>query len=89
MSTLMVRAAFKVERTCRNSIRKVRSTTELCATGEQLTLEYVEENKVTMTYKIEWTPSDTRWASRYVAFKDMRLILRFVASLVDGTPIWQ
>ena len=42
-----------------------------------------------MTYKIEWTPSDTRWASRYVASKVTILITRSVALLADGTPIWQ
>ncbi|CAF4354712.1 unnamed protein product, partial [Rotaria sordida] len=24
------------------------------------------ENKVTMTYEVEWASSETRWASRYV-----------------------
>ncbi|CAF3411127.1 unnamed protein product [Rotaria socialis] len=35
-----------------------------------------EENKVTMTYEVEWTPSETRWASRwdtYLAMTDVQI----------------
>lgn len=35
-----------------------------------------EENQVTMTYEVEWRPSDTRWASRwdtYLAMSDVQI----------------
>jgi hypothetical protein len=27
---------------------------------------FLGENKIIMSYEVEWTPSETRWASRYV-----------------------
>ncbi len=31
---------------------------------------FLEENQITMTYEVEWTPSETRWASRYVVYNN-------------------
>ena len=57
----------RVAKTCRKSIRKVKfHPLTQCELKRERRLFYSDENKVTMTYEVEWTSSETRWASRYV-----------------------
>lgn len=48
---------------------------------------HLGENKITMTYEVEWTPSETRWASRYVQIEETRCNRSFVFRCLVGTHI--
>ena len=68
---------FEVEPKSIDSKRITINTDGTCSiqSGQDMQkIDPTEENQVTMTYEVEWTSSETRWASRYVLKKRHRRV---------------
>jgi len=71
----MVHVQFSMVNKCNRLIQKV----EILYNKIKLLFYFIlflDENKLTMTYEVEWTSSETRWASRwdtYLAMTDVQI----------------
>ncbi len=72
---VMEHVQFKLVKRCKKLKQKVR----LVKFKEIKFRYFLEENQITMTYEVEWAPSETRWASRYV-YKIFLIFLNKISS---------